>query len=92
MAGYQPRIVFRVNDCEMYQALVAAGVGVGFLPRLVLHPIHPGVVIKRVAGAPRRRIMAIATPGVRAGATDVFLRLLQDYAAAYPALHRPARI
>jgi len=29
-AGYEPRVVFRVNDCEMLRALVATGVGVGF--------------------------------------------------------------
>jgi hypothetical protein len=52
-AGYEPRIVFRVNDSEMFQALVAAGVGLRFLPRLALHPLHPGVVITPVAEAPR---------------------------------------
>ena len=72
-AGYEPRIVFRVNDCEMHQAIVAAGVGVGFLPRLALHPVHPGVVDKPVAGAPRRRILAITLPRVRNGAAEVFL-------------------
>ena len=91
-AGYEPRVVFRVNDCEMYQALVAAGVGVGFLPRLALHPVHPGVVIKPVAEAPRRRILAIALPGVRTGASEVFLGLLEEYAAAYPTLQGPARV
>jgi DNA-binding transcriptional LysR family regulator len=90
-AGYEPRIVFRVNDCEMYQALVAAGVGVGFLPRLALHPIHPGVVVKPVAEAPRRRILAVALPGARTGAVDGFLELLEGVAAAYPALQAPAR-
>jgi DNA-binding transcriptional LysR family regulator len=91
-AGFEPRIVFRVNDCEMHQALVAAGVGVGFLPRLALHPVHPGVVIKKVAEAPRRRILAIALPGVCSGAAEVFLGLLEEFAAAYPTLHGPARV
>jgi DNA-binding transcriptional LysR family regulator len=90
-AGFEPRIVFRVNDCEMHQALVAAGVGVGFLPRLALHPVHPGVVIKPVAEAPRRRILTLALPGVRSSATEVFLELLEEFAAAYPALQGPAR-
>jgi DNA-binding transcriptional LysR family regulator len=83
--------VFRVNDCGMHQALVAAGVGIGFLPRLALHPVHPGVVVKPVAEAPRRRILAITLPGARSGAADVFLRLLEQFAAAYPTLQRPAR-
>jgi DNA-binding transcriptional LysR family regulator len=91
-AGYEPRIVFRVNDCEMLQALVAAGVGIGFLPRLALHPVHPGVVIKPVKGAPRRRILAVALPGMRSAAADAFLALLEDYAAAYPELQEPARV
>jgi DNA-binding transcriptional LysR family regulator len=91
-AGYEPRIVFRVNDCEMLQGLVAAGVGIGFLPRLALHPVHPDVVIKPVAEAPRRRILAVALPGVRSGATDAFLALLEQYAAAYPELQGPARV
>jgi DNA-binding transcriptional LysR family regulator len=89
--GYEPRIVFRVNDCEMHQALVAAGVGIGFLPRLALHPVHPGVVIMPVAEAPSRRILAVALPGARTGASEVFLRLLEQYAAAYPTLTGPAR-
>jgi DNA-binding transcriptional LysR family regulator len=76
----------------MHQALVAAGVGVGFLPRLALHPVHPGVVIKPVAEAPRRRILAIALPGVRSNAADVFLGLLGEFAAAYPTLQEPARV
>jgi DNA-binding transcriptional LysR family regulator len=90
-AGFEPRIVFRVNDCEMHQALVAAGVGVGFLPRLALHPVHPGVVIKPVAEAPRRRILAIALPGARNSAAEVFLGLLEEFAAAYPTVQEPAR-
>lgn len=91
-AGYEPRIVFRVNDCEMHQALVAAGVGVSFLPRLALHPIHPGIVIRPVADAPGRRILAITLPGARTGAVDAFLELLDGFAAAYPTLQVPARV
>ena len=84
----------RVRDtrhCEMYQAHVAAGVGIGFLPRLALHPVHPGVVIKPVAEALSRRILAIALPGAHTGASEVFLRLLEEYATAYPTLKGPAR-
>ena len=91
-AGYEPRILFRVNDCEMFQALVAAGIGVGFLPRLALHPVHPGVVIKSVEGAPGRRILAVALAETRSVATETFLALLEEYAAAYPELQGPARI
>jgi hypothetical protein len=74
----------------MFQALVAAGFGVGFLPRLAL-PRSPGGVIKRVAEAPARRILAVALPGIRSGATEAFLALVEQYPASYPALEEPAR-
>jgi DNA-binding transcriptional LysR family regulator len=90
-AGYEPRVVFRVNDCEMFQALIASGVGVGFLPRIALHPIHPGVVVKVVENAPSRRILALVLPGMRSPASEAFLELLGNYAAAYPELQEPAR-
>ena len=90
-AGYEPRIVFRVNDCEMFQALIAAGMGIGFLPRIALHPVHPGVVVKAVEGSPTRRILAVVLPGARSRASQAFLELLGQYAAAYPELRKPAR-
>jgi DNA-binding transcriptional LysR family regulator len=90
-AGYEPRIVFRVNDCEMFQALIAAGMGIGFLPRIALHPVHPGVVIKPVDDSPTRRILAVALPGRRSRASEAFLELLAQYAGAYPELRKPAR-
>src|SRR5919201_1985159 len=91
-AGYEPRIVFRVNDCEMFQALVAADMGIGFLPRIALHPVHPGVVVKPVADSPTRRILAVTLAGARSLASKAFLELLAHYAAAYPELRQPARV
>jgi DNA-binding transcriptional LysR family regulator len=78
-AGYEPRIVYRVNDCQMTLAMVAGGEGITVLPRLVLRPLHPGVAVKSLAAeAPIRRIAAVhlraryLTP-----ATGRFLDLLQ---------------
>jgi DNA-binding transcriptional LysR family regulator len=78
-AGYEPRIVYRVNDCQMTLAMVAGGEGITVLPRLVLRPLHPGVAVKSLAAeAPIRRIAAVRlrarylTP-----ATARFLDLLQ---------------
>ena len=90
-AGYEPKVAFRVNDCEMTQALVAAGVGIAFLPRLALHPIHPGVAVKAVEGSGARRVLAVRLPGACSSASEAFLELLEGYAAAYPALSEPAR-
>jgi DNA-binding transcriptional LysR family regulator len=62
-AGFEPRVVFRVNDCHMNQALVAAGEGVSILPRLLLDPVHPGVAVRPVAeGAPAMRVAAVRVP------------------------------
>ena len=62
-AGFEPRVAFRINDCQMTQAMVAAGEGIALLPRLMLRPPHPGVAIKPLgADAPIRRIVALRLP------------------------------
>jgi DNA-binding transcriptional LysR family regulator len=62
-AGFEPRVAFRINDCQMTQAMVAAGEGIALLPRLMLRPFHPGVSIKPLGpGAPIRRIVAVRLP------------------------------
>jgi DNA-binding transcriptional LysR family regulator len=62
-AGFEPRIAFRINDCGMTQAMVAAGEGIALLPRLMLRPSHPGVSIKPLGPtAPIRRIVAVRLP------------------------------
>ena len=59
-AGFEPRVAFRINDCQMTQAMVAAGEGIALLPRLMLQPSHPGVRVKPLGrGAPIRRIVAL---------------------------------
>jgi DNA-binding transcriptional LysR family regulator len=89
-AGFEPRVVFRVNDCEMTKALVAVGMGIALLPRIAVHPAHPGVVVKPVEGSPTRRILAVALPDTRTPTSEAFLQLLQDCAADYPAGRQPA--
>src|ERR671922_826726 len=84
-SGYEPKVVFRVNDCEMTKALVAVGMGIALLPRIAVHPAHPGVVVKPLEGSPTRRILAVALPDTRTPASEAFLQLLQDCAAGHPA-------
>jgi DNA-binding transcriptional LysR family regulator len=81
-AGFEPRVAFRVNDCHMNQALVAAGEGVSMLPRLLLDPRHPGVAVRPVAGvAPTMRVAAVRLPTrYLAPATAEFLPVLKDAA------------
>lgn len=89
-AGFDPNVAYRVNDCQMAQALVAAGEGIALLPRIMLRAAHPAVAIRPLsADPPMRRISAVRlatrylTP-----ATDRFLALLiqasADYAGARP--------
>lgn len=77
-AGFDPKVAYRVNDCQMAQALVAAGEGVALLPRLMLRARNPGVAIRPLAtDPPMRRVSAIRlatrylTP-----ATERFMALL----------------
>ncbi len=62
-AGFEPAIAFRINDCQMTQALVAAGEGIAVLPRLMLRPPHSGVRVRPLGPrAPVRRVVALRLP------------------------------
>ena len=59
-AGFDPHVAYRINDCQMAQALVAAGEGIALLPRLMLRPSHRGVAIRPLAtDPPSRRVSAV---------------------------------
>ena len=59
-AGFDPNVAYRINDCQMAQALVAAGEGIALLPRLMLRAAHPGVAIRPLAtDPPMRRVSAV---------------------------------
>ena len=84
-AGFDPNVAYRVNDCQMAQALVAAGEGIALLPRIMLRAAHPAVAIRPLsADPPMRRISAVRlatrylTP-----ATDRFLALLVKASTEY---------
>ena len=66
----------------MNQAMVAAGEGVSLLPRLLLDPLHAGVVVRPLAGdAPTMRVAAVRVPTrYLAPATVEFLTVLGDAA------------
>jgi DNA-binding transcriptional LysR family regulator len=81
-AGFEPRVAFRVNDCQVILAMVAAGEGVSILPRLMVDPLHADVVVKPVEGdVPIQRVAAVRLPTrYLAPATAEFLSALQDAA------------
>lgn len=82
-AGFQPHAPFRVNDCRMTLAMVAAGGGVAVLPRLLAEPPPPGVVLRPVAGqAPTQRVAAARLPTrYLSPAATAFLDILREAAA-----------
>jgi DNA-binding transcriptional LysR family regulator len=84
-AGFEPRIVFRVNDCDMTLAMVAAGEGISALPRLMLPRDHAGIRTRPFADAtPMRRITAVRLPTrYLTPATERFLALLGAAAQKY---------
>jgi DNA-binding transcriptional LysR family regulator len=86
-AGFEPRVTFRINDCQMTQAMVAAGEGVALLPRLLLRPSHPGISVKPLgSSAPIRRIVAVRLPTrYQTPLAQHFLELLRDAAGHYAA-------
>jgi DNA-binding transcriptional LysR family regulator len=64
-AGFEPKVAFRVNDCQMTKAMVAAGEGVSLIPRLMLDPPPADVVIKPVDGEGISRRVAVVREGTR---------------------------
>jgi DNA-binding transcriptional LysR family regulator len=90
-AGFEPDIAYRINDCHMTQAMVAAGEGIAVLPRLMLAPLHPGVAIKPFGAseAPIRRIVAVRLPSrYMTPAVERFVQLLGDAARLFSIQHR----
>jgi DNA-binding transcriptional LysR family regulator len=83
-AGFEPNVTFESDDYETVQGLVAAGVGVGLIPRLALTHVHPGVVVRELSPrSPARKVVAATTsgPGV-APAARTMLKILSDVAQA----------
>lgn len=48
IAGFEPEIAFEAEDYQSVQGLVAAGVGVGLVPRLSLLLTRPDVVVRPI--------------------------------------------
>ncbi|MEU7864305.1 LysR family transcriptional regulator [Nonomuraea sp. NPDC049141] len=59
--GFEPRVAFEIDDYHMAQALVAAGVGVTFLPALSMHTTHPRLRVLPVRPRPPRRRVCVVT-------------------------------
>jgi len=84
-AGFEPIVAYRVNDCQMTQALVAAGEGIALLPRLMLRPRQRGVAIRPLATDPPVRRVSAFRLSMRylTPATERFLALVVGASADY---------
>src|SRR6059058_798771 len=92
-AGFDPHVAYRVNDCQMAQALVAAGEGIALLPRLMLRPAHQGVAIRPLAtDPPSRRVSAVRlSTRYLTPATERFTALLVAASADHADRHHGPR-
>jgi DNA-binding transcriptional LysR family regulator len=81
-AGFEPRISSIWTDFRVVQTLVAAGLGVAFVPELAVLP-QDGLVARPVSGDPGRRILAAWRSG-SAGAplVEAVVDALREAAAA----------
>jgi DNA-binding transcriptional LysR family regulator len=85
-AGFKPRVAFECDETLAAQALVAAGVGVGMLPRLALTTIHPGVVVRNLSRKHQviRRIWAASAPeAYKSPASEAMVQILLDVAEEF---------
>jgi DNA-binding transcriptional LysR family regulator len=83
-AGFEPRPVFTTNDCQLIQALVAAGEGIAVLPRLMLHPVRPDVEVKPLGESLIRRIGVVRLPSrYLSPAAEEFLQVVRRAAEKY---------
>jgi DNA-binding transcriptional LysR family regulator len=85
-AGFSPRIVHRADDARLFQALVAAGLGIGLLPALACARAR-GVRYAETAkpSRPRRHVSALVRRGAaRRPALAAVLEALLLRAAAAP--------
>lgn len=86
-AGFEPKVSFESDDYETVQGLVAAGVGVGLIPRLALTHVHSGITVRELSPrSPVRKVVAVTMRGPAvAPAARTMLRILSDVARDYTA-------
>jgi DNA-binding transcriptional LysR family regulator len=80
-AGFTPRIALElaVDDYQATLGVVAAGLGIGLLPRLALVPPRPDVVARPLQGAPiARAVVAVTRATAGALATEFLPGLIRQ--------------
>jgi DNA-binding transcriptional LysR family regulator len=85
-AGFEPHSRgFKSDDYNIIQGLIAAGVGVAFLPALALPNLRDDIVVRSLGRqAPSRRVVAATVAGrFRSPATEAMLGILQEVAGRF---------
>jgi len=81
VAGFEPQILFEINDCQTAQGFVAADMGIAVLPHLALYPLNANVTVRKLDDAPTRSVHAIRlAAGAPTPATRAALQLLRQAA------------
>jgi DNA-binding transcriptional LysR family regulator len=82
ITGFEPQVAFRTDNYQAIQGLVAAGIGLGLVPRLSLAPKRGDVVaLPMAAPAFSRRIAALAmTAASRSSTVNDLLDVLRTTA------------
>jgi DNA-binding transcriptional LysR family regulator len=77
--GFEPRVVFRTDDYQSAQGLVAAGVGVAVAPRLSTTIQHPDIAIKPIVDPSfTRRIESVVLSDALNASQRDLLELIAD--------------
>ena len=86
MAGFEPRIVCQTNQHEVLQALVANGIGVGLVPRMITASVRPDVVVRPLVEPTTRRSVTLIRDAARqpSRAVEAFAAAVRVAAAASP--------
>ena len=81
--GLEPRYVFRSDENGTVRGLVAAGVGVGIVPRLAVDPRDERVVALELGGKVAPRVVALAwhRDRHRQAAAEAFVQLASELCA-----------
>lgn len=81
-AGFQPRVVFESTNIETVQSLVAAGMGIGFVPRMVTRQRNSEFVPVYVSithpSPSRTLVMAYRKGRYRSKASQAFIETMKE--------------
>ena len=89
-AGFSPRVVFESTNIETVQSLIAAGMGIGFVPRMVIRsaPDEPIPVYLPLAERPTRTLVIAYRKGrYLSKAAEAFIR---TFRRVFPQPGQPA--